>query len=391
MVLEYLWPILAAVLGIALGAFLGYTLYKKSSEKRVGRAEEVAARLVDEAKNRAELLSKERINEAKEEVHRLRNECDRECKERRAEIQKSEKRFNQREEQLEKKFFALDTREDACVQKEKELQKQLAAAEELQKRRLDELERVAGLTANEAKEELVSAIENEARRDAAVLVRDMEAKAKQEGEAGFIYYACVAFQGRLGVPGKFKSFIVGRIFQKPVDGARLPPGGLRHALGRPAGRRGQFHPFALKSKNSYYTVNSRSLARARAARNYGYPPAQRGLNGLALPLSQFYARLFLAYFYILVYIPRNAFGRIFQKHQRGGHLNLRVIIGREINRRYAFNLARYKPPLQYAAFQRVLYRRLFNFQQPGAAFNQLLAGKKHIAFSPRLRKDMPYS
>lgn len=183
MVLEYLWPILAAVLGIAAGAFLGYMLYKKSSEKRIGRAEEVAARLVDEAKNRAEILSKERINEAKEEVHRLRNECDRECKERRAEIQKSEKRYTQREEQLEKKFFALDTREEACAQKEKELQKQLAAAEDLQKRRLDELERVAGMTANEAKDELVSAIENEARRDAAVLVRDIESKAKQEGEA----------------------------------------------------------------------------------------------------------------------------------------------------------------------------------------------------------------
>ena len=99
--MEYLWPILAAVLGIAAGAFLGYMLYKRSSEKRIGRAEEVAARLVDEAKNRAEILSKERINEAKEEVHRLRNECDRECKERRAEIQKSEKRYTQREEQLE--------------------------------------------------------------------------------------------------------------------------------------------------------------------------------------------------------------------------------------------------------------------------------------------------
>ena len=181
--MEYLWPILAAVLGIAAGAFLGYMLYKRSSEKRIGRAEEVAARLVDEAKNRAEILSKERINEAKEEVHRLRNECDRECKERRAEIQKSEKRYTQREEQLEKKFFALDTREEACAQKEKELQKQLAAAEDLQKRRLDELERVAGMTANEAKDELVSAIENEARRDAAVLVRDIESKAKQEGEA----------------------------------------------------------------------------------------------------------------------------------------------------------------------------------------------------------------
>lgn len=103
--MEYLWPILAAVLGIAAGAFLGYMLYKRSSEKRIGRAEEVAARLVDEAKNRAEILSKERINEAKEEVHRLRNECDRECKERRAEIQKSEKRYTQREEQLEKSFL----------------------------------------------------------------------------------------------------------------------------------------------------------------------------------------------------------------------------------------------------------------------------------------------
>jgi len=194
--LEYLWPILAAVLGIAAGAFLGYMLYKKSSEKRIGRAEEVAARLVDEAKNRAEILSKERINEAKEEVHRLRNECDRECKERRAEIQKSEKRYTQREEQLEKKFFALDTREEACAQKEKELQKQLAAADvtapakEAPKKRVisitdpeNEKDQVAGMTANEAKDELVSAIENEARRDAAVLVRDIESKAKQEGEA----------------------------------------------------------------------------------------------------------------------------------------------------------------------------------------------------------------
>lgn len=181
--MEYLWPILAAVLGLAAGAALGYALYKKSSEKRIGRAEEVAARLVDEAKNRAEILSKERVAEAKEEVHRLRSECDKECKERRTEIQKSEKRFIQREEQLEKKFFALDTREEACAQKERELQNQLATAEELQKRRLNELERVAALTAAEAKAELISAIENEARRDAAVLVRDIEAKAKQEGEA----------------------------------------------------------------------------------------------------------------------------------------------------------------------------------------------------------------
>lgn len=179
---DFVWAVIAGVPCLIIGILAGYFYRKNATEKRIGRAEETAARIVEEAKNRAELLSKERISEAKDEIHRLRSECDRECKERRAEVSKNEKRFIAREEQLEKKFYALDAREDNCARREKELTEQLAAAEELSKKRVAELERVASLTSEEAKNELIAAIENDARRDAAVLVRDIEQKAKQEGE-----------------------------------------------------------------------------------------------------------------------------------------------------------------------------------------------------------------
>ena len=179
---DFVWAVIAGVPCLIIGILAGYFYRKNATEKRIGRAEETAARIVEEAKNRAELLSKERISEAKDEIHRLRSECDRECKERRAEVSKNEKRVIAREEQLEKKFYALDAREDNCARREKELTEQLAAAEELSKKRVAELERVASLTSEEAKNELIAAIENDARRDAAVLVRDIEQKAKQEGE-----------------------------------------------------------------------------------------------------------------------------------------------------------------------------------------------------------------
>ena len=140
------WAIIAGVPALVIGVLAGYFYRKNATEKRIGRAEDTAARIIDEAKNRAELLSKERIAEAKDEIHRLRSECDRECRERRAEVSKNEKRFIAREEQLEKKFYALDTREEECARREKELEDQLASAEELTKRRVAEQERVASLT-----------------------------------------------------------------------------------------------------------------------------------------------------------------------------------------------------------------------------------------------------
>ena len=180
--MDWLWITIAAAAGLAIGAFVGSVMRKRSIESKIGRAEEAATRILEDAKNRAEVLSKERISEAKDEVHRLRSECDADCKERRNEVTKLEKRVLQREEQIDKKVASLEAKEDRFNKKEKELDENLAAAEELTKRRTEELEKVAGLTVEEAKQSLIETVEHEARHDAALMVRDIEAQAKSDGE-----------------------------------------------------------------------------------------------------------------------------------------------------------------------------------------------------------------
>lgn len=178
----WIWTIIAAVAALAVGLLAGSFFQKRSIQSRMGRAEDVANRLIEDAKSRAEVLSKERIAEAKEEVHRLRSECDADCRERRNEVTKLEKRVLQREEQIDKKLSSLEAKEERFSKKEKELEESLASAEELNSRRRAELEKVAGLTSDEAKQSLIESVENEARRDATVLVRDIEAQAKADGE-----------------------------------------------------------------------------------------------------------------------------------------------------------------------------------------------------------------
>ena len=177
-----MWIILAAAVALILGLAAGSFIQKKSTQARMGRAEEAADKILEDAKNRAEVLSKERISEAKEEVHRLRSECDADCKERRNEVTRLEKRVLQREEQIDKKMSSLEAREDRFTKKEKELEENLAAAEELQSRRVAELEKVAGLSTEEAKQALIESVEHEARHDAALIVKDIEAQAKNDGE-----------------------------------------------------------------------------------------------------------------------------------------------------------------------------------------------------------------
>ena len=178
-----LWlGIVIAVATLIIGLAIGSVIQKRTIEARMGRADEAANRILEDAKNRAEILSKERISEAKDEVHRLRSECDAECKERRNEVGKLEKRFLQKEEQIDKKISSLEAKEEKLSNKEKELEDSLLAADELNKRRVVELEKVAGLSSEEAKQALIDTIENEARHDAAIKVRDIETQAKNEGE-----------------------------------------------------------------------------------------------------------------------------------------------------------------------------------------------------------------
>jgi ribonuclease Y len=170
------------VIAAVIGLLIGYTIRKSVAEKAIGSAEQAAKNIILDAENRSEAMKKELLVEAREEVHLLKDEVDREIKERRAEIQRSEKRIIQKEESIDKKTENLERKEDNfqkkeqnLIEKEKELDAQL-------EKQFAELERISGYTAEEAKQLLLSNLEKEIRVEASILIKDIETKAKEEGE-----------------------------------------------------------------------------------------------------------------------------------------------------------------------------------------------------------------
>jgi len=174
--------IVIAVIAAVLGVAGGYAYRKQSSEKKIGRTEEYAKNLLDDAMRKADERKKETILEAKEEVLRLKTELDRECRDRRAEVQRSERRIIQREETLDKKQDSLEGREDQLNNRATQLQKGEEDLEASRSKQNEELERIAGMTQDEACQMLVGRIQKEAYHDAAAMVRDIEGKAREEGE-----------------------------------------------------------------------------------------------------------------------------------------------------------------------------------------------------------------
>lgn len=185
-------PILAigiAIVTCILGMLAGYMYRKSYTEKKIDRTEEYARRLYDDAVRKAEDYKKEKVLEAKEEIlkakaenDRERAENEREIRERRNEIQKNERRLIQREETLEKKADNLETREENLNKKVADLAKQEEEITELKNRQLTELERVAGMTRDEAKQIVIEKVQKDAYHDAAAMVRDIESQAKEDGE-----------------------------------------------------------------------------------------------------------------------------------------------------------------------------------------------------------------
>ena len=180
--MDWIVAIIVAVAAAALGAAGGYLYRKQAGEKKIGRTEEYAKNLLEDAQRKADEKKKETILEAKEEVLRLKTELDRECRERRAEVQRSERRILQREESLDKKQDALETREEALGKKQNELQKMQEDIENDKQRQVAEMERIAGMTQDEACQMLVSRIQKDAYHDAAAMVREIETRAREEGE-----------------------------------------------------------------------------------------------------------------------------------------------------------------------------------------------------------------
>lgn len=186
--------IIIAVVALAAGALIGYIYRKNVGEKAIGSAEQKAKNLILDAENKSETMRKEAILEAKEEAHRLRSEAERDARERRAEIQRSERRLIQKEESMDRKLENIEKKEESITQKEQAIINKQKDLDKVISKQLEELERISGYTIEEAKAILLSNIEKEVRRDASVMIKDIESKAKEEADKKAKYIITGAIQ-----------------------------------------------------------------------------------------------------------------------------------------------------------------------------------------------------
>lgn len=164
------------------GAAGGYALRKYLAEAKIASAEKAAAAIIEEAQKEAEAKKREAVLEAKEEAHRIRNEVERESRERRNELQRFERRLLQKEEALDRKTEALERKEANLHRQEEANQKLREELEELRRKQVSELERISGLTTEEARTILLQNVEKEVRHEAAMLIKQIEAETKEEAE-----------------------------------------------------------------------------------------------------------------------------------------------------------------------------------------------------------------
>ena len=168
--------------------------HKKVTDAKIGNADEKAREIIDEAVKTAETKKRESMLEIKEESIKAKNELDKEIKERRAEIQRSERRIVQKEENLDKKLESIERREAGFAAKEEEMNKQKAQIAKLNEERIQELERISGLTSEQAKDYLLKTVEEDVKLDTAKLIKELENKAKEEANKKAKDYVVTAIQ-----------------------------------------------------------------------------------------------------------------------------------------------------------------------------------------------------
>ena len=177
-----IWHVILAILGLGVGVFVGMILRKKVAEAKIGSAEEEAKRILLDGEKQAETKKKEALIEAKEEILKRKNEADKEIKERRAEVSKTERRLEQKEENLDKKSEALEKKNEQLDKKLKDVDGIRAQAEEALAKQLSVLEEISGLSADEAKEQLIEKVEAQAKYELAQRLDELETQFKEESE-----------------------------------------------------------------------------------------------------------------------------------------------------------------------------------------------------------------
>ena len=194
-----MWDVVIAVLitlviAVPVSALAAINYRKKVVEAKIGNADEKAREIIDEALKTAETKKRESLLEVKEESIRTKNELDKEIKERRAEAQRYERRVQQKEENIDKKADAIEKKEASLAHREETLAKQREEISKLNEQRLQELERISGLTSEQAKDYLLKIVEDEVKHETAVMIKEMESRAKEEADKKAKEYVVTAIQ-----------------------------------------------------------------------------------------------------------------------------------------------------------------------------------------------------
>ncbi len=192
--MQYVIFAVIVVLAIVITWFVAIAYRKNIAEAKLGKAEDKAREIIDEALKSAEAKKRETLLEAKEEALRMKNDIDKEVKDRRAEITRTEKRILSKEENLERKTEALEKKEAALSKKEAELETLRSEISDLEAKRTQELERISGLTSEQAKEYLLKTVEDEVKHETAVMIKELETRAKEEADKKAKEYVVTAIQ-----------------------------------------------------------------------------------------------------------------------------------------------------------------------------------------------------
>jgi ribonuclease Y len=195
---EYIITIVAVVIALVVASIVTYfvTVSKlaKDADSKIGNAETKAREIIDQAIKTAEATKKESLLEVKEESIKAKNELERESKERRAELQRYENRVLSKEQVLDKRESAIENRENLFATREEQMKQREAKVEELSRQRVQELERISGLTSEQAKDYLLKTVEEDVKHDTAKLIKELETQAKEEANKKAKEYVVTAIQ-----------------------------------------------------------------------------------------------------------------------------------------------------------------------------------------------------
>ncbi len=174
--------IVIGIVSLAIGALAGYLARKMMAEAKISSAEEEARRITQEAQKVAETKKREALVEAKDEIFAMRNEAERDIKNRRNELQRFERRLLQREEQLDNRAENLEKKEKSLAMKENEVQEMRAEIQRTLEEQKSKLENIAGMSKDEAKQLLLDQVEQEAKREAAQVIKKIETRMRDEAD-----------------------------------------------------------------------------------------------------------------------------------------------------------------------------------------------------------------